>query len=448
MKGIIRYARAFAGAHLRRNDYPPGWLNYVTWSRKTDRRFFLKKHAKLGPVLKLWLGGKMATYIAGHQRAKAFLAANDGKLPGSTVDLSGLFPHGWIRAMEGDIHRKYRQILVRALHAAELTSHEDALRRHIRQGLDRIAEASVDGVADTKIICAELRNIATCMMFRLLFGVTEEDPLYGRLRRAYRAFGPDAPAARMKPAQAQAFAEIKTAVLRIADEIRIRPDDFPPCALKYLIETGNTSDETALGNLIYMFEPAYYDTHSLWRWILKNLSDGRSATDVVRTKILTRGRTARKHAEAVVYETLRMDQAERLMRNVAADIRFDGYHLPKDSVACISLWEVHKDPDAFDDPFRFDPMRFVDKTYDTDRFAPFGLDKHHCIGATVVVFSSALLVEELLSGYEWNVVADGKPRLGRFHWEPSPKFGIRLRRRSRVSGDLAPVVSSTESETS
>ena len=33
----------------------------------------------------------------------------------------------------------------------------------------------------------------------------------------------------------------------------------------------NELDETALGNLIYMFEGSHFDLYSLWRWIVKHL---------------------------------------------------------------------------------------------------------------------------------------------------------------------------------
>jgi cytochrome P450 len=347
-----------------------------------------------------------------------------------------LFPNGWLREMEGDLHRQYRRILVDALQSARWSEHEDAIRHMIRRRLKGIANASASGSADSGVIRAALRAIATDMMLRLLFGVTNEHPLHKPLRRAYRTFGTDAPAARIKNEQIAAFAEIRSIVERIADELRDRPDRLPSCALKRLVETGAANDATALGHLIYTFETSHFDTYSLWRWILKHLSDNPSVTEEMRKRLSQTGPMRRKYAEAIVHESLRTDQSEALMRKVQKDIEFAGHRIPKGSLARICLWEAHKDPDVFEQPFRYDPLRFVEGRYDADEFAPFGLDKHHCVGSALVLFSSALLVEELLAGYEWDVVADGRPHRGRFHWEPSPSFAIRLRPRQPAHDDM------------
>ena len=138
-------------------------------------------------------------------------------------------------------------------------------------------------------------------------------------------------------------------------------------------------------------------------------------------------------AEAVVWETLRLEQSEVLLRRVTADITFDGYLLPARSVLWVGIWEGHKDPGAFPDPFRFDPDRFLGREYAVEQYTPFGMDHRRCLGSHIVLETSRLFVDALARDFEWRVVADGPPVHGPFHWEPSPRFAVRIAPRATPS---------------
>ena len=84
----------------------------------------------------------------------------------------------------------------------------------------------------------------------------------------YRKFGPNAPVTIIGPEQAEAFIEIRNQVQCLVDTIRRDPHVRPPSFLKLMVERDEL-DETALGNLIYMFEGSHFDLYSLWRWIVK-----------------------------------------------------------------------------------------------------------------------------------------------------------------------------------
>jgi cytochrome P450 len=174
-----------------------------------------------------------------------------------------------------------------------------------------------------------------------------------------------------------------------------------------------------------MVERGHHDVRDLLRWILKYLSDHpalvtelRAADSWDRTKL----------AEACVLETLRMDQAELLNRRSVEAFTFEGFHVPRGSWVAILLRESHRDPRAFPDPDAFRPHRFLERRYSADEYAPFGIDEHQCLAASLVVRTAALFVEELAMGFNWSVRGDGPRRHGHFHWEPSPSFAIDIRR--------------------
>jgi len=132
--------------------------------------------------------------------------------------------------------------------------------------------------------------------------------------------------------------------------------------------------------------------------------------------------------EAFVLETLRMDQSERLMRDVRREFVFDGWLVPRGSLVRVCMWEAHKEQQSFPQPFVFDPARFLGDGLAADRFSPFGLDHHHCplAGPSVEIAMAFLLA--LARSY----VVDGRhfePAVrGPYHWEPSTRFEVTLKR--------------------
>ena len=195
-------------------------------------------------------------------------------------------------------------------------------------------------------------------------------------------------------------------------------------------------DQTALGNLMYMFEPSHFDLYSLWRWILKYLS---ASEEIIARVNAASGDGVHELCEAIVLETLRLEQGEELYRKPASDVVFENYMIPKDTIMRARIWEGHKDPDIFPDPFKFNPDRFIGRTYPFEQYAPFGLDKRRCVGADFVVGLSTMFVEILLKNFTIAPAADGPPVFGAYHWEPNPEFSITVavRQESRAEGVVA-----------
>jgi cytochrome P450 len=103
----------------------------------------------------------------------------------------------------------------------------------------------------------------------------------------------------------------------------------------------------------------------------------------------------------VIDETMRLfPPGHTLVRRATTDVVVDGCPLPAGRIVAISLWGLHRNPEIWNDPERFDPDRFVvDRTdgaesdddslagepgeASIDRYAylPFGGGPRKCIGA-------------------------------------------------------------------
>ena len=412
---------------------PPGLADPFDRNMRFNQRYTLERAARLGPIFKVWWNGGHTTCILGHARARRLLLAKEDALRGATIDLRPLFSIGHLRAMQGETHRKYRRKFVEALNAMSVETHEPALREWIRTGLEAMLGGRHSGTVEREDLRLRLRTMTMGIMLRVLLGVTPQSREYAELTQQYRNFGPEAPVWTIRHSQRAAFAEISRVVAHLAgDTCNHSQRGGCPSALAHLVAQ-NELDETAAGNLIYMVESSHFDLYSLWTWILQHLAANPDWATRFRAEIdAPRLRTL---AEAIVFETLRLEQSEAVNRVATSNIVFDGYRIPPNTVVRACLWEGHKDPRVFTDPFAFEPNRFVDRSWSIEEFAPFGLDKHRCIAAEFVVSVSALFIEVLLSEYRVALAAVGPPRLGAFHWEPGPDLAIVL---SRISGGVRP----------
>jgi cytochrome P450 len=384
-----------------------------------DQLFYAKRAKALGPIFKLICHGRYTTCLVGHDRARKLLLAYEEVLPGGTIELRGLFPKGALRGMSGDDHRRYRQLFVRALQATPLASHEAEIRKLILEKLDGLTKSRVVSGPELRSC---LRQMTTSIMLRLLFGLAQDEEDFPKFVENYRRFGPHAPVYNIGPEQATAYVKLEDRVQHLADAIRRDPSKRPPSFLRLMVERGEL-DETAVGNLIYMFEPAHFDLYGLWRWILKYLVSNPKIIERVKN---TTGEGCRDLCQAIVLETLRLEQSELLYRATTSDISYQSYLIPKDTILRVCLWEGHKDPKVFPDPFRFCPDRFIGRNYTIEEYAPFGLDKRRCIAGDLVTALSSIFIEILLKRFVVTLALNGPPKYGAYHWEPNPDFTVAI----------------------
>lgn len=411
----------FAGLRtLARYRTPPGKLNPFDIKLFTEQRYLLSLAEKLGPVFKAARKAKWTTYVVGHKHIRRLLADNESGLPCATLDLTPLFPTGSVRGMDGSLHATYRRKLIHAVQAVDLKEHNKQITENIVNCLDDISRiATPDGtVAD---ITPYLRNAASAIMFEILFGISRTSARFAPLRDAYRRFGPGQPASDIGPSQLASYQQIRGLLAAQIDDPK-RDGEKPelPNLLRNAVDM-NELDETLVGNIIYMHEPAHFDIFSLWRWIIHYLADSPHVLEQYRNADPSE---KPEFAGAIVRETLRLDQSEVLLRKATKDIEFQGYHIPADTSVRLCLWEGHKDAANFPDPFRFDPTRFLNNPPGADQYSPFGMDRHRCIGADVVMSASTVFVEQLICRFDI-AITDEKPAFrGAFHWEPHPQMKL------------------------
>jgi cytochrome P450 len=411
---------------------PPGSLGPSGVARLGDEDFYLRKFSRHGPLFKVLWNRHLAVCVVGFRRAKRLLALHAHALAPIHIDIRSFVPHGFLRAMAPEPHARYRALFLNALRMESTMAWESEIRTAIRGALHSLVEATNGSPARAESLIPSLDEIATRSLLIPLFGLTPTDARFRALEEGYRRLGPTGFVYPIGPAQVDAFGELRVLVWQIVEAFKADPPTSNAQGLLARLlapQDGSVVDETVIGNLIYMIEVGRYDVRSLLRWILKYLSDHPAIVADLRAKPANTDDFT-ELAEACVLETLRLDQAEAMNREVREEFVFEGYRVPKGSAVRLLMRETHKNPDVFREPEGYRPCRFVGKTYSADDYAPFGVGEHRCIVGPMVVHVCTMFVEELIAGFTWTVVGDGPRFRGRHHWEPSPSFSIALRSRS------------------
>jgi cytochrome P450 len=106
----------------------------------------------------------------------------------------------------------------------------------------------------------------------------------------------------------------------------------------------------------------------------------------------------------VFYETLRMHPPVMIfMRRTIHECEIGGVRVPADTMVCVPGTYIHRLPDWWREPNRFDPHRFSDEVAEHKKhnfmWIPFGGGAHKCIGMHFARMLFLLIFRELLSNY-------------------------------------------------
>ena len=134
--------------------------------------------------------------------------------------------------------------------------------------------------------------------------------------------------------------------------------------------------------------------------------------------------------EMVFKETLRViPPVPSIPRRALRDFEFRGYKIPAGTSVGISPSYVHKMPEYWEDPERFDPLRFTpENSKGRHKYAwvPFGGGAHMCLGLHFAYMQMKLFIHHLLTQVSVETAEGYVPE-----WQPwpipKPKDGLKVR---------------------
>nr|CAD7416098.1 unnamed protein product [Timema poppensis] len=111
-----------------------------------------------------------------------------------------------------------------------------------------------------------------------------------------------------------------------------------------------------------------------------------------------------KYLEMVIKEILRLfPSVPAFVRNLQEDVELDGYTLPKGANITIGAFALHRDPEYFPDPEKFDPERFSPENSQGRhpyQYVPFSAGSRNCIGQRFAMLEMKSTVSKVLRTFK------------------------------------------------
>jgi len=421
-----------------RRKWPPGSLGVgKSLDAINDRTFYLDQAQVYGPVFKMSQFGRPVVCVLGLARARELLNQHADSLIGATLPYNRRLPKGTLRYMALSDHREEAPLFRKTFAALELHAGEDANRAACRTMLDTIVRDSARGDGGVRGREYFARWLLVSLS-RIFFGLLPDDPRVAELERAFsnlqfeRSGG-----SRWQRQLEEALVSVTTLMRDVARQGARSPQYLASgSALRVILEADPSvlDDPNRARNLFLVFRISHGDLTGLVDWLFKLLTDHAEWQVNVRAAGRTTGSPSGAQptdtGSRVVLETLRMEQSEFLYRRIARSITLGDYRIPAGWLLRICVQESHRDPNVFPNPERFDPNRFLARTFGKSEYSPFGADERGCMGARLALFLGRVFVEELCLGYGWQVTNDGPLERGsrhRHHWRPSAASRVIMR---------------------
>ena len=399
--------RARTGFRLRRN-LPPGSLSLGASVRAVaERRGYLDRAARHGPIFKVAQFHRNVVCVVGLERIRTLVREHGDSLAPNPLPLTREVSGGFLRYMEEDRYAVYGPLFRRALSPAVVAAARPATIEAARRELGRLA------VDSSRAPTGTLDRIAFDSLVRALFGFDPESAEHHAFRSAYGALAE-------QDLGRPLTTEANDALVALRHFVGVSGDQAATSALTELRQIDpELPDAICVDNLIFTLKFASANVVSLLHWLLAMLGRHPEWAERMREDAAV--------VDRFIMETLRLAQSEYLYRVVTRDFEFEGYLFPKGWLTRLCVWESHRSAEAFDDPETFDPDRFLEASYRTSNYSPFGWGQHACNGVPLTYMICGVVLSTLVADYACDVTGDGPAERGFRHWHHwRPSSELRL----------------------
>ena len=400
--------------------------------------------ATYGPVYKNRAFGGWAVILAGANANELVLFDREKRFSseqGWGPILDKLFPRG-LMLLDFDHHRADRRALSIAFKPGPMRHYADALNRGIadqvaRWGTGRmrfypaIKQLTLDLAADSFLGLplgdeAEKINVAFVDMVQASVAPVRAPLPFTQMRRGVKGreylvdwFTAETERRRQAGGGQDMFSQFATAEY---EDGTMMPVDEVVDHMNFLMMAAHDTITSSATTLVWLLAKNP-DWQEKLRQELRALTGGEGRNlaydDLGRAEL----------TEMAFKEALRiMPPVPSTPRRALKGFEYEGFHVPAGASVSIQTHYVHHMEEHWDDPHRFDPMRFTpDKVRERHKYAwvPFGGGAHMCLGLHFAYMQVKVLMAHLLTRYRIDVAAGYEP-----DWQawpiPKPKDGLRV----------------------
>jgi cytochrome P450 len=344
---------------------------------------------------------------------------------------------------ENPLWRQQRHLIQPAFHRRSLPKFAGLMQEAARRSLARLdCQAAEGGVVD---IAKEMMRLTLDIVTQALFSydISDKADLVGEAMDTMVTIG--------KPRHRKVREAIDTLdriVFGMIDDRRRNPglsrDDLLAMLLNARYEDGTIMEDRQVRDEVMTLMVAGHETtaNSLsWAWYL--LAQHTEVVEVLEAELdaVLSGRTPDLedlprliYTEKVVQEAMRLyPSAWSLSRRALGEDEIGGYYIPKDAIVAMSPYTMHRHPDYWREPERFDPERFApEQVASRPRFAyfPFGGGARQCIGNHFAMMESLIIIATIAQHYRLRLVP-GHPVEEHALVTLRPRYGILVNLQTR-----------------
>ncbi|WP_295388808.1 cytochrome P450 [uncultured Thiodictyon sp.] len=405
------------------------WLTGVLGAFRDNRLAFLAESAQLAPIVKFRLGHRRVYLVSHPDLIRDLLVTQQRHLardPLVRKILEKTLGVGLLTS-EGEEWKRHRRMIAPALHLQQVRGYTDIMVRQARaltecwqDGQEADVEQEMDGLT---------LSIVTAALFRVDSAAHAETiaatvPALQAI--ATRQFDrliqvPDwlpTPEHRRQRALCDDLNRIVLGAIRQRRASGAEGDDLLTMMVHRTDpETGaRMSDEEIRAEVLTLYL-AGYDTTALtltyvWYQLARQPEIAARFHEEIDTVLGGRA-PGFDDLERLPYTRMVFKEALRLyppayfiVRAVAEPLELGGHPIPVNSVLMMSAYAMHRHPDLWEDPERFDPERFAkdaESGWHKFKYFPFGGGPHICIGNQFALVEGPLILATIGQRYRFEL---------------------------------------------
>jgi cytochrome P450 len=406
--------------------------------RKDPLAELTKLRNEYGSIFRMTLGPVRVFFLSHPEAIRRVLVDNQESYSKRTKDFEAMKPvlgEGLLTS-DGALWQRQRRTIQPAFHHTVLDRFADLITRETEETLRSWRTAASRGEALD--LAREMSRLTLTIVGKALFGVdlsAEADTVGPAVTLLNQHMAEDASSILELPhwvptARNRRFRDAKRTVDRQffeqASENRTSPGDGPDLVgmLRRARdpETGEAMSERQLRDeVVTMMAAGHETTANALAWTLYLLSRHPDVADALRQEVDSIGNAGAPTLEdferleltkMVLQESMRLyPPAWGLSRRAERADVVEGHAIPAGSFMQIILYLLHRNPDVWEEPERFDPTRFrPERVRNRHRFAylPFGAGSRICIGKDFAMMEAQLILAMVLKRYRI-ALAPGHP---------------------------------------
>jgi cytochrome P450 len=425
------------------DNTPPGtrgiWPGQTLISFRRDPLEFLHQLSKrYGDVSSFRIGPQLLVLINDPEAIRDVLVTNQRSFKkGRGLERTKPLLGEGLLTSEGDVHLEQRRL-------AQPAFHRERIAGYARTMIDAAVNARDrwdDG--ETIDFAGEMMALTLGIAGRTLFGAdvgAETAAIRDAMAEALQAFEiatlpffevfDHLPVPWMRRLK-RAKATLDRTVYRIIAERRAEPGDRGDLLSMLLI--AGMSDTQLRDEILTIFLAGHETTANALTWAAYALSQAPDVDRALASEACAIGGPVSiedlprlAYTRAVVSEVLRLyPPAWIIGRRTIAPYRVGGYDLPVGTLVFVSPWVTQRDPRFWEQPERFDPVRWRRESPPKFAYFPFGGGSRMCIGESFAWTELTLVLATLAQRWRFGLVP-GHPVAPKPVVTLRPRHGMRM----------------------